>query len=90
MLKRLFGRAKKANGPMERFEREISTWPDDSARTALLLLKATLKGNQAGIDRHYQELTIVQLKFVRKTLEEMEAEQSDQHSVVVLEVLSAL
>ncbi len=76
VLKRLFGSAPttKTDGPMEKFEREISTWPDEGARTALLLLKATLEGDQAGIDRHYQELTIVQLRFVRKTLEEMEAE----------------
>ncbi|HEU0046660.1 MAG TPA: hypothetical protein VFQ43_03515 [Nitrososphaera sp.] len=75
ILKRFFGKpsaTRRTGGPIQKFEREISTWPPDQARTALLLLKASIQGEQAAISRLYGDLTVDQLEAVRKTLQEIE------------------
>jgi len=58
--------------PLHEFTQEIETWPEEQAKTALLLLKATISGNQNEIDRLYQDLTISQLKAVENVLHKME------------------
>lgn len=74
ILKRLFGKrpTKNADGPIERFEKEISAWPVDEAKTALLVLKASIEGDQATIDSLFGDLRVGQAEAVRKTLEEIE------------------
>lgn len=58
--------------PLTEFEKELNTWPADQAKVALLLIKATLTGNQKAIDSLYGELTFEQLKKVKAVLEQME------------------
>lgn len=60
----------KAN-PLAEFEREIQTWPADQGETALLLIKASLTGDQDQIDALYGDLTVEQLRKVKTVLEKM-------------------
>ena len=57
---------------LENFSKEIESWPEDQARTALLLVKATVSGDKHQIDRLYPELTVGQLKAVEQVLRKME------------------
>ncbi len=61
----------KAN-PLTDFEREIQNWPAHQGKVALLLIKATLLGDQSSIEKLYGELTVEQLMKVKAVLEKME------------------
>jgi hypothetical protein len=60
--------------PLDAFEKEIEDWPEEQARTALLLLKATVNGDQEQIEHLYPDLTVSQLKAVENVLRAMEGE----------------
>jgi len=57
---------------LENFSKEIEWWPEDQARTALLLIKATVSGDKDQIDRLYPELTVGQFKAVEQVVRKME------------------
>jgi hypothetical protein len=56
------------------FSREVESWPRDQARTALLLIRATIAGAQKQIVELYPDLTVGQLKSVEQVLRRIEAE----------------
>lgn len=63
---------KAKNNPLTEFEAEISSWPANQAKVALLLIKATLVGDHQSIDKLYGELTVEQFRKVKAVLEKME------------------
>lgn len=62
----------RTDGPLVSFEREIQNWPVAQAKTALLLIKAVLCGDNAQIDKLYPELTVAQFRAVQAVIESME------------------
>lgn len=58
--------------PLTEFEKEIQTWPAHQGKVALLLIKATLIGDEKQIDELYGELTVEQLMKVKAVMEKME------------------
>jgi hypothetical protein len=61
--------------PLQEFEHEIESWPVSQAKTALLLIKAILSGNNELIDKLYPELTVSQFKSVESVIIKMEDAQ---------------
>lgn len=72
LLKRKPRSTASRSNPLQEFEREIEGWPQEQARTALLLIKATMNGDRDLIDKLYPELTVAQLKAVEGVLRKME------------------
>jgi len=71
----LFKRKKlKKSAVLEVFEKEIENWPEENAKTALLLLVASIQGDKNQIDSLYPELTVSQILRVAEVLHEMENE----------------
>lgn len=62
----------KRSKALEEFAKEIESWPDEQARTALLLIKATTSGDTGQIDKLYPELTVGQFRAVEQVLRKME------------------
>ena len=72
LLKRNSRSTATKSNPLQEFEREIKSWPQEQARIALLLIKATINGDRAQIDKLYPELTVAQFKAVEGVLRKME------------------
>ena len=64
--------SKKRSSALEKFSKEIESWPEEQARTALLLIKAGVDGNQDQINELHRELTVGQFKAVVHVMREME------------------
>jgi hypothetical protein len=53
------------------FEREISTWPVDQAKKALLIIRASIAGDADVIDDLHGDLTIGQLEAVARVVQQI-------------------
>jgi hypothetical protein len=62
----------KRSKAIEEFAKEIESWPEEQARTALLLIKATASGDTEQIDKLYPELTVGQFRAVEQVVRKME------------------
>lgn len=58
--------------PLIEFEREISNWPDSQAKTALLVIKATLTGNSKQAETLIRELNVSNMYKVLNVIKELE------------------
>jgi hypothetical protein len=53
---------------LQDFEKEIAAWPEDQARTALLVLRSAIQGDRQTWEKHYGDLTVAQLRSVGDVL----------------------
>lgn len=64
-IKWIFGSKKNRSHPeIEKFEREISGWPNDRSIIAMSLIRAVLQGDHALQEKYSAELTVSELKKV--------------------------
>ena len=58
---------------LNEFRREITTWPPDKAKAALLIVRATISGDGGVIERLQGGLTLTELRSVRRVVERISA-----------------
>lgn len=66
--------AQAKRNPLTEFQKDLESWKSDDAKIALLLIKASLIGDKASIDRLAGELTVEQFRKVVGVVEQMRGE----------------
>jgi hypothetical protein len=67
--------AQAKRNPLAELQKDLESWKSDDAKIALLLIKASLIGDKASIDRLAGELTVEQFRKVVGVVEQMRGDK---------------